>query len=122
MPAITKKAPQSAGLFYHIGLFFTFFAAAEALVDQTGKASADQRGNDEDPQMAESRTTSEDGLRNGTGRVDRGVGQRDADEVDEHQSETDGQTTELAVGMTVVGDAKVKTASMIKAPHTLMSQ
>ena len=45
-------------------------------------------------------------MRDGTGRVDRGVGQRDADEVDEYQGQTDGQTAELAVGMAAVGDAE----------------
>ena len=49
-----------------------------------------ERSPDEEPEVTQGRSPGEDGLRDGTGRVDGGVGQRDADEVDEHQGEADG--------------------------------
>lgn len=41
---------------------FALLAAAEALVGQASETGTDERSHDEDPQMAECRATSEDGL------------------------------------------------------------
>ena len=84
-------------------------ATAEALVGQAGEGGTHERGHDEEPQLAAGApavSVAEEGLAQRAGGVDAGVGQRDADEVDEHQGETDGQAAELAVGVAVVGDAE----------------
>ena len=92
-------------------LFLAFLAAtSEALVANTGKASTHERSHDEEPHLAHGAPSTtavgEQGDAKRTGGVHRSVGQRDADEVDEHQGETDGQTAELAVGVATVGDAE----------------
>ena len=93
-----------------IRLFLFFAAATNALVAKAGEAGADERSHDEEPHLAHGAPSTtavgEQGDAKRTGGVHRSVGQRDADEVDEHQGETDGQTAELAVGMATVGDAE----------------
>ena len=84
-------------------------ATAEALVGQAGEGGTHERGDDEEPKLAAGApavSVAEEGLAQRAGGVDAGVGQRDADEVDEHQGETDGQAAELAVGVAVVGYAE----------------
>ncbi len=93
-----------------MGLFLFLAAAAQALVGKTGEASTHKRSHDEEPHLTHSAPNAvgvgEQGDAKRTGGVDRSVGQRDADEVDEYQGKTDGQTTKLAVGVATVGDAE----------------
>ena len=109
-----KKVPQRGTFWwrriilrlYRSLILLALFVAAEASVGQASQTSTDERSHDEEPEVVEGRTACKDGLRDGTGGVHRGVGQRDADEVDEHQGQTDGEAGELTVGMAAVGDTE----------------
>ena len=43
-------------------LFLALLATAKALIGETGETGADERGDDEEPEVAEGRTASKDGL------------------------------------------------------------
>ena len=63
-------------------LFARFAAASDAFVAEAGEAGTDERGHDEEPHLAHGApvfAVGEQGDAEGTGGVDRGVGQRDAD-------------------------------------------
>jgi hypothetical protein len=55
---------------------------------------AEYRGNDKKPELSKCPAALENGHTDAAGRVDTGVGNRDADKVDEDQHETDGDATE----------------------------
>ena len=88
-------------------LFFAGSFAGEAFVAEAGESGSKERRYDEEPELRESQCVlREESLRDGTGRVDRGVGQRNRDQVDQGQGQTDSQTTESTVTMLAVGYAK----------------
>ena len=82
-----------------------FFVASKSLPHECGESSTNHGSHDEDPNIGKSLTASEDCRSEGTGRVDGGAGEVDADEVHEDEGQTDGETgevarTEFAVGGT----------------------
>lgn len=72
---------------------------------RTRDGSTDERGEPEQPQLPRSPVAVEERDGRGAGRVDRGVRDRDGDEVDEGQAQADGQGREPH-GRVVVGHAK----------------
>ena len=80
--------------------------AGEAFPHECGEGSTDHRGHDEHPHIGKSLTASEERRSEGTGRVDGGAGEVDADEVDEDQGQTDGETGEVACAEFAVGGAE----------------
>ncbi|KAG1259587.1 hypothetical protein G6F65_015275 [Rhizopus arrhizus] len=75
---------------------------ADPLVDDAADRAAQQRGDPEQPQLADRTAAGEERHGSGAGRVHRGVGDRDADQVDQGQREADRQRREagrcLAMG------------------------
>ena len=107
--ARAKRGPQDSSWHARGYTGLLLLGGSQELVAQAGEGGTHERGDDEEPQLAAGApafSVAEEGLAQRTGGVDAGVGQRDADEVDEHQGETDGQAAELAVGVAVVGDAE----------------
>ena len=96
-------------------LLFAGSFAAETFVAETGESGSKERSYDEEPELRESECVlGEESLRDRTCRVDRGVGQRNRDQVDQGQGQTDSQTTESTVTM------HVSTHSVAKAPQTFV--
>ena len=88
-------------------LLFAVTFAAETFVAEAGESGSKERRYDEEPELRESECVlREECLRDGTCRVDRGVGQRNRDQVDQGQGQTDSQTTESTVTMLAVGYTK----------------
>ena len=84
-------------------LFLAVSFAGDALVAESGERCANERSNDEEPELRKSKCVlGEESLRDRTSRVNRGVGQRNRDQVDEGQSQTDSQTTESTVSVLAV--------------------
>ncbi len=67
---------------------------AQPLVYSRRQQRAEDRGNDEEPELSERPAALEHGHADAAGRVHAGIGDRDADEVDEHQDEADGDAAE----------------------------
>ena len=104
-PPIVRRADRR-----YVYRLFSFFSV-ENFVEQSGQSSAHKRSNDEHPNLGKgSRVLIVDeggeGRRDAAGRVDRGAGQIDADEVDEGEGEPDHDSRDLAVSCLFVGDVK----------------
>ena len=88
-------------------LLFAGSFAGEAFVAEAGESGSKERSYDEEPELRESECVlGEESLRDRTSRVNRSVGQRNRDQVDEGQSQTDGETTESTVSVLAVRHAE----------------
>ena len=58
-------------------------------VHEGGQGAADQRGQDEDPHLGQSLAAGQQGRAEGTSRVDRGAGERQAEDHDGGQGQAD---------------------------------
>ena len=67
---------------------------AEPAVEDAAERAADQRRDPEQPELRQRPAADEQRRAGAAGRVDRGVGDRDADEVDQRQAEADGDRGE----------------------------
>lgn len=79
-----------------MGQLFSAFLAAESFPHEGRQNGTHERSTDEHPEVAKNLAASEESRSDGTSRVDGGTGQVDADEVDENQRQTDGETGEVA--------------------------
>lgn len=81
--------------------------AHEALVSQTSETCTYERSHDEEPKVRHcTEILREERLRNRTSRIDRGVRQRNRNEVDQSKGKTDSETGELTILMLAVGCTK----------------
>ena len=88
-------------------LFFAVAFTGEAFVAQSCESSANEGSYNEEPELRKSECVlREERLRDRTGRVNRGVGQRNRDEMDKGKCETNSQATESTVSMLGVGDTE----------------
>ena len=69
-------------------------AAGDGAVDQRAQQGADDRRHPEQPQLRERPAADEDRHAGAARRVHRGVGHRDADQVDQRQAQADGDRRE----------------------------
>ena len=77
-----------------VGLFLLL--RSEGSPNTGTQGAAHERGAYEYPEVLEGLAAGEDGGADGTGRVDGGTGQVDADQVHQHEGQTDGKTGEVA--------------------------
>ena len=88
-------------------LFLAVSFAGDALVAEAGKSCANERSYDEEPELRESESVlGEECLRDRTCGVNRRVGQRNRDQVDQGQGQTDSQATKSTVSMLAVRHAE----------------
>ncbi len=80
--------------------------AGEAFPHEGGEGRTDHGSYDEHPHIGKSLTTGEQRRSEGTGGVDGSSGEVDADQVDEDQGQTDGETGEVACTELAVGGAE----------------
>ena len=73
-------------------------------MDDGGGDGADQRGHDEEPDLAQGGATHDEGGAEASGRVHRGAGQRNTDQVDDDQRGADGQAGRALNGRLVGGE------------------
>ena len=99
------------GFFFRPRFDFVFarFLFDGEKVNERGEGAASERTDDENPDLFDrlefAGEHGNDGRTDGTGRVDRGAGEADAEEVDEDQAAADDDTGDLAV-VIFVGDAE----------------
>ena len=73
------------------------------LPDASGQRTTYEGTYDEDPEVGQGCATLEDGGSQRAGGVDTGAGVADADEVDEHEAQTDGQSCKVVGGSVGLG-------------------
>ncbi len=70
------------------------WSVEENVGDESAEGGSQDRGYPEEPELSDRPATDEDRGTSGTGWVNRGIGDRDADEVDQGKTEPDGDGRE----------------------------
>ena len=98
--------PGCGGWGGHLPRVRVLLCSGEGPPDSGTQGGTDHRGHDEEPQLRERRTPFEEGRTDRAGRIDRSARDRDADNVNQHQRQTDGQSGQVSGAVSGIGGAQ----------------